>query len=378
MSPRVVLVTGAKGFIGKNLCSALGRRTDLQLVEFDVKSSKGVLDEALAQADVVVHLAGVNRPPSEQEFEAGNAGFTSDLLEKLQRLGRLPKVFLSSSIQAELQNPYGKSKLGAEVALQRYCEATGAEGVVFRFKNLFGKWCRPNYNSVVATFCNNIANGLPVQVSNPANLVNLTYIDDVVAALLAELDAPLRPGFRMANDLPSHAITLGELVATIQAFHAHRDTLVLPSYASAFTRALYATYLSYLPPAAAAYQLTIRADDRGSLAEFVKSPHFGQVFVSRTRPGITRGNHFHQTKTEKFLVVQGEAAIRLRQIHGGEVVAFRVRGEEYRVVDILPGYTHSIENVGSGELVTLFWSSEVFDQAKPDTLFDPVIPPRAG
>jgi UDP-2-acetamido-2,6-beta-L-arabino-hexul-4-ose reductase len=373
MAARVILITGAAGFVGKNLCSALSRRTDLQVLEFDVGTSQAELDQALRQAEVVVHLAGVNRPPSETEFDSGNAGFTAKLLGQLKSLGRKPKVVLSSSIQAALENPYGLSKLGAERALQRFCEETGAEGLVFRFKNLFGKWCRPNYNSVVATFCNNIANGLSVQVSNPANLVNLTYIDDVVAALMAELDAPPRPGFHLAPELPSQALTLGELVSTIQSFHAHRETLVLPSYSSTFTRALYATYLSYLPPREAAYQLTIRSDDRGSLAEFVKSPHFGQVFVSRTRPGITRGNHFHQTKTEKFLVVQGEAAIRLRQVHSGEVVEFRVRGEEYRVVDILPGYTHSVENVGAGELVTLFWSSEVFDQARPDTLFDPVI-----
>jgi UDP-2-acetamido-2,6-beta-L-arabino-hexul-4-ose reductase len=374
MAALAILVTGAKGFVGRNLCSTLSRRTDLQVLEFDLGNSKEDLHEALAKAGVVVHLAGVNRPPTEAEFEAGNAGFTNELLNELQRLGRKPKVLLASSIQAELQNPYGRSKLAAEQALKSYCEAAAAEGVVYRFKNLFGKWCRANYNSAVATFCSNIANGLPVQISNPAHLVNLTYVDEVVASLVAELDAEPRPGYRHASELPSHSISLGELVSTIESFHEHRETLILPNYSSSFTRALYATYLSYLPPAAAAYQLKIRADDRGSLAEFVKSPHFGQLFISRTKPGITRGNHFHQTKTEKFLVVQGEAAIRLRQVHGGEVVEFRITGDEYRVVDIIPGYTHSVENIGSGELVTLFWSSEVFDQARPDTLFDPVIP----
>lgn len=373
MSDVNVLVTGAKGFVGKNLCAALKQRPNVRVTEFDLGDTSDDLERALAEAEVVFHLAGVNRPQRPEEFATGNVEFTVELLGILERLGRKPKVVLSSSIQAELENPYGLSKRAAEQALRHFCEFTGAEGVVFRLKNLFGKWCRPNYNSVVATFCSNIANGLPIQISNPANLVDLTYVDDVVAAFLAELGRAHRPGFRMAVPLPGHEITLGELARTIEAFRSHRTNLVLPDYASPFTRALYATYLSYLPPQEACYPLEIKADDRGSLAEFVKSPHFGQIFVSRTKPGITRGNHFHHTKTEKFMVVQGEGAIRLRQIHGDDVVEFRVKGEQFRVVDILPGYTHSIENVGTGEMVTLFWSSQVFDHANPDTIFDPVI-----
>lgn len=363
-----ILVTGAGGFVGKNLCAALRQRTGVELVEHDLGGDAARYAAALREAEVVFHLAGVNRPKDVSEFHAGNAGLTAELCRALEAAGRRPKVVLTSSIQAERQNPYGASKLGAERELAAWCARTGGEGVVHRLKNLFGKWSRPNYNSVTATFCHNIARGLPIEVSDPEVMVDLTYVDDVIAAFLAELDAPPRPGFRTAAPLPSRAIALGELATTIRAFHAHRRTLVLPDYSTRFVRALYATYLSFLEPNDFAYGLDIKADARGSLAEFLKSPQLGQVFVSRTRPGITRGHHFHHTKTEKFLVVEGEAVIRFRQIHGAEVLEYRVHGEEYRVVDIPPGYTHSIENVGSGELVTLFWSSEVFDPSLPDTI----------
>jgi UDP-2-acetamido-2,6-beta-L-arabino-hexul-4-ose reductase len=282
---------------------------------------------------------------------------------------------LSSSVQAERDNPYGSSKRGAEEALARYSERTGGETVVYRLKNLFGKWGRPNYNSVTATFCYNVAHDLPIQISDPVSVVDLTYVDDVVEAFLSELAAPRRPGFRFAEPLPSHHITVGELADTIRGFRAHRTTLRLPDFSTAFARALYATYLSYVEPGEQAYQLDIKTDARGSLAEFLKSPSLGQFFISRTKPGVTRGNHYHHTKAEKFLVVQGEGLIRLRQIEGSTVTEFRVSGGEYRVVDIPPGYTHSIENVGSSEMVTLFWSSEVFDPARTDTVFDPVLPP---
>jgi UDP-2-acetamido-2,6-beta-L-arabino-hexul-4-ose reductase len=361
-----VLVTGAGGFLGKNLCAALRERPGVVLVEHDLADAPR-LAEAAGRADVVFHLAGVNRPDRPEEFEEGNARLTAALCAALEQAGRRAKVVLASSIQAELDNPYGKSKLGAERALEGYCDSTGAEGVVFRLKNLFGKWSRPNYNSVTATFCHHVARGLPIQISSPTNVVDLTYVDDVVAAFVTELDGPGRPGFRRAEPLASHRVTLGELAALVQSFRTQRTSLLLPDFSSRFVRALYATYLSYLEPDAFAYGLDVKRDDRGSLAEFVKSPSFGQIFVSRTRPGITRGHHFHHTKTEKFMVVQGEAVIRFRQIHGDAVLEYPVRGEEYRVVDIPPGYTHSIENVGSGELVTLFWSSEVFDPSAPDT-----------
>jgi UDP-2-acetamido-2,6-beta-L-arabino-hexul-4-ose reductase len=369
-----VLVTGANGFVGKNLVAVLQQTPNVLVAQIDVGSSAGELDAALGDAEVVFHLAGVNRPDTVEEFAAGNAGFTEEICAALERKGRKPKIVLTSSIQADRGNPYGKSKAGAEQALRRLSERTGAETVAYRLKNLFGKWGRPNYNAVTATFCHNIARGLPIQISDPSAHLDLTYIDDVIRAFVSELDAPPRPGFRFAEALPSYRITLGELADTIRGFQAHRATLRLPDYASPLVRALYATYLSYVEPEKHLYRLQSKADPRGSLAEFLKSPHFGQIFVSRTKPGMTRGNHYHHTKTEKFMVVEGEGLIRLRQIHGGSVVEFRVRGDEYHVVDIPPGYTHSIENVGAGEMVTLFWSSEIFDPDRPDTIFDPVLP----
>jgi UDP-2-acetamido-2,6-beta-L-arabino-hexul-4-ose reductase len=367
-----VLVTGSAGFVGRNLCVVLARAQDVELFEYDVGSPASALEAGLADADVIFHLAGVNRPQTVDEFHAGNAGLTEEICQKLLAARRKPKIVLSSSVQAESDNPYGVSKRKAEAALRDYAERSGAAAVVHRLKNLFGKWCRPNYNSVTATFCHNIANGLPIQISDPRNLVDLTYIDDVVAAFVAEL-TDTRPGFRAADPLPSHTINLGDLAALITSFRDSRRTLVLPDFSQPFVRALYATYLSYLPADTFAYGLEIKTDNRGSLAEWIKQPGIGQIFISHTKPGIMRGNHFHHTKVEKFLVVQGEAVVRFRQIQGEQVIAYPVKGEEYKVVDIPPGFTHSIENVGSGELVTLFWSSQVFDPANTDTTFDPVI-----
>lgn len=371
---KTVLVTGAAGFVGRNLCAALRQCRELELIEIDANDGAEQLERALLLTDVVFHLAGVNRPRTVEEYATGNAGFTAQVLGVLARAGRKPKVVLTSSVQAERDNPYGASKRGAEDELRSFCDATGAEGVVYRLKNLFGKWGRPNYNSVTATFCHDIARGLPIQISNPAAEVDLTYVDDVVAAFVREVDAWPEPGFRYASELPSHRVTLGTLADTIRSFHAHRETLRLPDFAEPFVRALYATYLSFVEPERHVYQLDIKSDPRGSLAEFIKSPHVGQMFVSRTKPGVTRGNHYHHTKTEKFMVVEGQAIIRLRQIHGDRVVEFPVSGTEYRVVDIPPGFTHSIQNVGTTDMVTLFWASEIFDPMKPDTYSLPVKP----
>jgi UDP-2-acetamido-2,6-beta-L-arabino-hexul-4-ose reductase len=305
------------------------------------------------------------------EFETGNTDSLKGICSKLQEIGRTPKIVLSSSIQAELDNPYGVSKRLAEEVLKRFAEDAGAECVVYRFKNLFGKWCQPNYNSVAATFCHNIANDLPIQISDPAHEIDLTYIDDVVAAFIAELEPGL-PGFRFAQPLPSRRITLGDLAEKIKSFREMRTSLNLPNFEDSFERALYSTYLSYLNKDAFEYGLDIKSDQRGSLAEFLKSSSMGQIFVSRTKPGITRGNHYHHTKTEKFLVLEGEAVIRFRHIKRDEILEYPVSGEKYQVVDIPPGYTHSIENVGQDELVTLFWASEVFDPDRPDTYFEKV------
>ncbi len=365
-----VLVTGSKGFVGRNLCSVLRTMASVRVMEFDCDNVPAELETMLGKAEVIFHLAGVNRPKSDEEFKAGNAGLTEEICAILQQLERSPKIILASSIQAELDNPYGSSKLQAEQALQAFAETTGTRAVVYRFKNLFGKWCRPNYNSVTATFCHNIAHGLPVTISDPSRSIELTYIDDVVAALIGEIpseDGAQESGFSFGAELTAYSITLGELSELITSFRESRQTLLLPGFDSPFVKALYATYLSYLEDDDFAYPLQIRTDERGSLAEMMKSNAFGQIFVSRTKPGITRGNHYHHTKTEKFMVVEGDAVIRFRQINGTEVIEHRVSGKEFRVVDIPPGYTHHITNVGEGELVTLFWASEIFNPDKADT-----------
>lgn len=367
-----VLVTGSNGFVGKNLCSVLRTIESVQLYEFDIANFSVDLERMLSDVDVVVHLAGVNRPKNEQEFMTGNAGLTESICSFLGRSGNPAKIVLASSIQAESDNPYGQSKLQAEETIREYAENSGAKAVVYRFKNLFGKWCRPNYNSVTATFCHNIAHGLPISISDPSRVIELTYIDDVVNALVREImddDTQAHQGFFFAPELMGYSISLGELADLITSFRKSRETLEMPGFDSSLNKALYATYLSYLDGEEFAYPLTIRSDERGCLAEMMKSRTFGQIFVSRTKPGITRGNHYHHTKTEKFMVVEGEAVIRFRRIDSDEIIEHRVSGQEFKVVDIPPGYTHHITNIGQSELVTLFWASEMFNPERPDTYF---------
>ena len=382
-----VLVTGARGFIGRNLIAHLRAREGCVVALFDVDHSLDDLRVGLEAADTVYHLAGVNRPDTADEFEIGNAGLTRDICGILRELGRTPAIVMSSSVQAELENPYGVSKRHAEDALREFAAQTGAQVCIYRLKNVFGKWCRPNYNSVVATFCRNIANDLPIQISEPSRELELAYVDDVVEAFLAALEAGPLPDGRgsvtgvvnasrdYASEIPSVRLTLGDLAGRIQSFHDMRTNLLTPDFAVRFNQRLYATYLSYVPDEARRQQLAIKSDQRGGLAEFIKSNHFGQIFISRTKPGITRGNHYHHTKAEKFFVVEGEGIIRMRHIESSDVVAYRVRGEAFQVIDIPPGYTHSIENVGAGEMVTLFWASEIFNPDQPDTYFLPVLAP---
>ena len=369
-----IAVTGANGFIGRNLVAYLGAIGQHRVRKITRQSSEIELIEEVLQADIIFHLAGVNRPPEEEEFERVNVGLTKRICEALLNAGRATPIVFSSSIQAALDNPYGRSKREAEAVLTHYAEKAHSRVAIYRLPNVFGKWCRPNYNSVVATFCYNIARGLPITVSDPARELELVYIDDVVAALVSELELIGQAGVVYRYVPTTHHITLGQLAEVICSFKAARDTLVLPRFDDPLVHKLYATYLSYLEPGDFAYELDQRVDARGALAEFVKSAGFGQLFVSRTKPGVTRGNHYHHTKTEKFLVVEGEAVVRLRKYDGDEVIEYRVRGEEFRVIDIPPGYTHSIENVGTTDLVTLFWASEVFDPNRPDTYSLPVVP----
>jgi len=363
---RTILVTGSDGFIGKHLVQALAARPDIAILTYDVKDERADLDRHLSAADAVCHLAGVNRPESEEAFDIGNAQLTEHLVSVLSQRSEKPLLLLSSSTQAALDNPYGRSKKKAEEALERYGNA-GGSAAIFRLPNVFGKWSRPNYNSAVATFCHSIARGLEVTISDPGRVLELVYVDDVVNAFLAVLDKPEGAGTRRLSATPVSRITLADLVEKLRAIHEVRTSLRLPDMTTSFDRQLYATYLSFLPADGFSYRLVRRDDNRGALAEFLKGPAFGQVFVSRTKPGIVRGNHYHNTKAEKFLVLEGKAIIRFRSVIGDTTASYEVRGEDLAVVDIPPGFTHSIENVGTGELVVLFWSCEVFDPAAPDT-----------
>ena len=366
-----VLITGGRGFLGRNLAVQLRERKDCTTTVIDQENSEEDLKKALLEANVIFHLAGINRPKDPAEFETGNAGLTEQICQFLRENKRSPKIIFSSSIQAELDNLYGTSKAKAETALRQFAAETGACVRIYRLKNLFGKWCRPNYNSVTATFCNNIARDLPITVSDPAYELELSYVDDVVAAFISEMGGQ-QPAGDAGADIRGYRIQLGDLAGRLQAFHEFKNTLTLTDFADWFNRALYATYLSYVPQAEREHKLDIKSDDRGSLTEFIKQKNFGQCFLSRTKPGITRGNHYHHTKTEKFFVVEGDGLIRMRQVEGGPVEEYPVKGSDYQVIDIPPGYTHSITNVGTGEMVTIFWSSEIFNPNRPDTYFLPV------
>lgn len=367
---RTVLLTGADGFIGRNLRTRLERRDDIQIICIDVENTKEELSEAALTADFVIHLAGVNRPKNVSEYESGNKGLTEELVELLSSRDRKVPILISSSIQATLDNPYGKSKLGAEGAIRDYARLTGATVFIFRLPNVFGKWCRPNYNSVIATWCYNTAHSLPIQINDPSAELHLVYIDDVAEAFISALDGKVCPendGFCHINQ--TYKRSLAEIERLLESFSASRKTLIMPSLDDRFTRALYATWLSYLPEQEFSYPLDIKRDDRGCLAEFIKSPSFGQVFVSKTKPGITRGNHWHHTKVEKFLVISGDALIRFRKIGDEKILEYPVSGDKLHVVDIPVGYTHSITNIGEKELITLFWADEIFNPAAPDTYF---------
>ena len=364
-----ILVTGAKGFVGKNLVAELRNRQCGEVLEYDLDTDPALLHKYTAECDFVYHLAGVNRPEHEEDFMEGNFGFTSDLLAALKRHCNTAPVMLSSSVQAERDNPYGRSKKAGEELLLRYGQETGAKILIYRFTNLFGKWSRPHYNGVIATFCYQIARGLPIQVSDPSIELNFAYIDDVVEELLRALDGKETWDGAYCTVPVSHPATLGWLAETIGSFSECRSKLQIPDLSDPLTKKLYSTYLSYLPEEAFSYPLEQHADDRGSFTEIIRTADRGQFSVNIAKPGITKGNHWHHTKNEKFLVVSGEAVIRFRQVGSEHVIEFRVSGDKPEVVDIPTGYTHSITNVGNCDLVTFMWANEPFDPEKPDTYF---------
>ena len=396
-----ILVTGARGFVGKNLCTALaairdGKDTTRNLTvdeifEFDIDTDSGLLDGYCRDADFVFNLAGVNRPKEQKEFMEGNFGFASTLLDALRRHGNKCPVMLSSSIQATLigryaGSPYGESKLAGEELFFSYGQETGAKVLVYRFPNLFGKWCRPNYNSAVATFCNNVANDLPIQVNDPATELELLYIDDLVQEMLDALEGKAhRCDYNGLDPVPgengrycygpvTHKVTLGQIVALLESFKAQPRTLLMPEIpAGSFAKKLYSTYLSYLPEREMKFPLKMNVDHRGSFTELIKTAGCGQFSVNISKPGITKGNHWHHSKWEQFIVVSGRGLIQMRKIGSDEVLDFYVSGEKIEAVQMLPGYTHNIINLSDTEdLVTLMWANEAFDPRHPDTVFEKV------
>nr|WP_317400753.1 NAD-dependent epimerase/dehydratase family protein [uncultured Gemmiger sp.] len=378
-----VLITGAGGFVGRNLVATLKTRGYTDLMLFEKNDTPETLAQYCRRAAFVVHLAGINRPKDPSEFYSGNAGLTDTMLSLLEKSGSQAPVLVTSSIQATLDNDYGKSKLQAEQAIFAHGQRTGAPVFVFRMEGVFGKWCRPNYNSVVATFCHNVAHGLPIQVRDPAYSLPLVYIDDVINCILDAMEKgeAVRDEEGICRIHPVHTVTLGQLAETIQGFAKARGgkaaealgtdglpTLAVPALADgSFEKKLYSTYLSYLPTDEFAYDLNMHCDNRGSFTEFLRTPERGQVSVNISKPGIVKGNHWHHTKNEKFLVVKGEGIIRFRQIFSDEVIEYHVSGEKLQVVDIPCGYTHNIENVGDDEMVTVMWANEAFDPEHPDT-----------
>ena len=397
-----ILVTGAKGFVGQNLCAQLKNIRDgkakcygdvvvEEIFEYDIDSTADELDAYCREADFVFNLAGVNRPQNTEEFMAGNFGFASTLLDTLEKYGNKAPVMLSSSIQATLadrfgDSEYGRSKRAGEELFFNYSARTGARVFVYRFPNLFGKWCRPNYNSAVATFCNNIANDLPITVNDRSTELELLYIDDLVDEMIAALQGKEHHcEFDGVNTLlckegkycavpTTHKATLGEIVDLLESFKAQPQTLVVPEIPyNSFAKKLYSTYLSYLPKEKVSFELKMNCDARGSFTELLRSEKCGQVSVNISKPGITKGEHWHNTKWEFFIVVSGKGLIQQRRIGSDEVLNFEVSGEKIEAVHMLPGYTHNIINLSETEdLVTVMWANEAFDPNKPDTYFEKV------
>jgi UDP-2-acetamido-2,6-beta-L-arabino-hexul-4-ose reductase len=380
-----ILVTGAKGFVGKNLCAQLNNiksgkakwykvpADDILVYEYDIDSDPAELEVYCKNADFVFNLAGVNRPQNPKEFMEGNFGFASTLLDTLKKYGNHCPVMISSSIQAELDNPYGESKRAGEQLMFDYSSETGAKVLVYRFPNLFGKWCRPNYNSAVATFCNNIANNLPIQVNDPNVTLRLCYIDDVVDELITALTGDEHREGKYCYVPVVHEVKLGEIVDLLNKFKEMPKTLGVPTVSDGFEKALYSTFLSYFPKEKFIYPVKMNIDPRGSYTELIRSEHNGQFAVNISKPGITKGQHWHHTKNEKFIVVHGRGLIQLRKLGTEEIIEFEVSGDNIQVVEMIPGYTHNIINLSQTEdLVTFMWANECFDPNRPDTYFEPV------
>jgi UDP-2-acetamido-2,6-beta-L-arabino-hexul-4-ose reductase len=368
-----ILVTGAFGFIGKNLTVALQREPQINVLRFGKDHNDTDLSDFIEQSDFIYHLAGVNRPKDESEFFSGNRDLAAKLVEKLEKSKKKNPIVFSSSIQSRLENPYGKSKLEAENILIEYAKRNLTSLFIFSLPNVFGKWSRPSYNSAVATFCHHISRNQEIRIHDKNSKLELIYIDDVVREFVACLkNTPPEAHPYYYSVKPAFHTTVGQLADLIYSFRDMRKNLLLPDFRDNFTRYLYATYLSYLDTANFSYPMEQKFDERGWLFEFIKSPAAGQLFISKTRPGITRGNHYHDTKIEKFCVVQGSGTIKFRNILDEKIIPYEVSDSRITVVDIPPGYTHSIENTGSVDLITLFWASEIFNPSATDTFYQEV------
>jgi len=367
-----ILITGSSGFVGRNLIAELRSKGYEELYLYDIDTDPQLLDEYTKDCGFVFHLAGVNRPKEVDEFMQGNFGFTDTLLASLKRNNNTCPVLITSSIQAELDNPYGRSKKAGEDLLFGYAQETGSLVYVFRLPNVFGKWSRPNYNSAVATFCYNIARDLPIMVNDPEVVMSLVYIDDVVQAFLAALKGDVTKENEFCKVCTVHTVKLGRIVELLRQFRDSRTSLSVPDMSDGFEKVLYSTYLSYLPDNQFSYPLRMNIDNRGSFTEILRTAERGQFSVNISKPGITKGNHWHHTKCEKFLVVSGQALIQFRKIGTQEINDYHVSGERLEVVDIPPGYTHNITNEGEGELVTFMWANEPYNPDRPDTIFEKV------
>ena len=364
-----ILITGAAGFIGKNLSIRLRELAEFEIIALVRASGAAEFAVAAASADAVVHLAGVNRPLSEDEFAKGNVVLTETLCQALSHAGRRPPVIFSSSLQAAFDNPYGRSKCEAEQALRRYAAETGAPVYIYRLPNVFGKWCRPAYNSVVATFCHNIARGLPIKMNDADAALTLVYVDDVVDEFIHVLKERPPVAAEELRGVPTeYRTTVGELARQIEAFKASRESLITERVGAGLTRALYATYVSYLPPDRFSYPIPQYPDPRGVFIEVMKTKDSGQFAAFTVRPGVTRGSHYHHSKTEKFLVVKGKARFGFRNLLTNETHTLFTSGERPEIVETIPGWVHDITNIGEDEMVVMIWANENFDRARPDTI----------
>ncbi len=364
-----VLVTGSKGFIGKNLLERLGRMDNVEIVTFSKDDAIESLSSKITDIDFIFHLAGINRPENVDEFYEGNRDLTQKIIDVIQESGKKIPILISSSTQVERENDYGRSKKEGELALEKYAKESGTVTYIYRLPNVFGKWSRPNYNTVIATWCHNVTRELPIQVNDESVELNLVYIDDVVDQFVHHLDENGKNGTVYREVSPLYIKTLGDIKELLMSFKESRTELTVPRVGRGFERALYATYLSFLPTDKFSYELKGYEDDRGTFYEFVKTLDSGQFSISTTVPGITRGNHYHNTKNEKFLVIKGEASIKHRQIHGDEIIEYKVSDKKMEVVEMIPGYTHDITNIGDTEMVLLLWANEAFDRDNPDTYF---------